>query len=138
MRLFTYFAVSLAAANAFQLRPLVVQDRDQVIEPDTCPIDTISCQRTDVDPCCSPKHGLLVLSQQWDTRWGPSDAFTVHGLWPDTCSGKMLPSAGCDPARAYTNISSIIEATDRALLSDLNTYWPSNKGDNNWFWTHEW
>ncbi|KAJ1956597.1 hypothetical protein EC988_001265, partial [Linderina pennispora] len=74
----------------------------------------------------------------WDTRWGPSDAFTVHGLWPDTCDGKMLPSNGCDPQRAYTNISSIIRADSMELHDNMNTYWPSNKGDNNWFWTHEW
>ncbi|KAJ2059518.1 hypothetical protein GGI17_004339 [Coemansia sp. S146] len=136
------FAASLAVVNALQQQqqhPFIVQDSDLLtFQPDTCPIDTISCQRSDIDPCCSPKNGLLVLSQQWDTRWGPSDAFTIHGLWPDTCAGKMLPGAGCDSTRAYTNISSIIEATDPALLGELNTYWPSNKGDNNWFWTHEW
>ncbi|KAJ2804560.1 hypothetical protein H4R20_002456 [Coemansia guatemalensis] len=107
--------------------------------PDTCPIDTISCQHTGVDPCCSPRNGLLVLAQQWDTRWGPSDAFTVHGLWPDTCEGSQLPGGGCDRHRAYTNVSHIIEeSTDTALYDDMNKYWPSNKGDNNWFWTHEW
>ncbi|KAJ2258722.1 hypothetical protein GGI13_000487 [Coemansia sp. RSA 455] len=143
MRLFTLFAASVAAVDALQQQhPFVVQDYQDsglaTFQPDTCPIDTISCQRSDVDPCCSPKNGLLVLSQQWDTRWGPSDAFTIHGLWPDTCAGKMLPGAGCDSTRSYTNISSIVEATDPALLKELNTFWPSNKGDNNWFWTHEW
>ncbi|KAJ2041718.1 hypothetical protein GGI03_000196 [Coemansia sp. RSA 2337] len=144
MRLFTFFAASVAAVNALQQQqhPFVVQDyQDSALatfQPDTCPIDTVSCQRSDVDPCCSPKNGLLVLSQQWDTRWGPSDAFTIHGLWPDTCAGKMLPGDGCDSTRSYTNISSIVEATDPALLKELNTFWPSNKGDNNWFWTHEW
>ncbi|KAI8318704.1 ribonuclease T2 [Martensiomyces pterosporus] len=106
--------------------------------PDTCPIDTISCTRKDVDPCCSPQNGLLVLSQQWDTRWGPSDAFTVHGLWPDTCAGRQLPGGGCDRSRAYTNITGILQDSDPDLLADMTTYWPSNKGDNNWFWTHEW
>ncbi|KAJ2720612.1 hypothetical protein GGI07_004492 [Coemansia sp. Benny D115] len=106
--------------------------------PDTCPIDVISCQRKDIDSCCSPKHGLLVLAQQWDLRWGPSKAFTVHGLWPDTCDGKQLPAGGCDRERAYTNISSIIQHSDPMLFADMTTYWPSNKGDNNWFWTHEW
>ncbi|KAJ1962372.1 hypothetical protein GGI12_002690 [Dipsacomyces acuminosporus] len=109
-----------------------------VFSPDTCPVDTISCSGGDVDPCCSPHNGLLVLSQQWDTRWGPADSFTVHGLWPDTCSGKQLPSNGCDRSRAYTNITGILGANDPELLEQMNKYWPSNKGDNNWFWTHEW
>ncbi|KAJ2708804.1 hypothetical protein H4R19_004566 [Coemansia spiralis] len=107
--------------------------------PDSCPVDVESCLRTDVDPCCSPRNGLLVLAQQWDTRWGPSDQFTVHGLWPDTCDGRQLPSNGCDSTRAYTNISGILDASaDTHLRRDMDLLWPSNKGDNNWFWTHEW
>ncbi|KAJ1932915.1 hypothetical protein GGF37_006900, partial [Kickxella alabastrina] len=106
--------------------------------PDACPIDTISCKGTDVNPCCSPHNGLLVLSMQWDTRWGPSNAFTVHGLWPDTCTGKQLPANGCDPSRSYSNISGIIQDADPSLFADMTTYWPSNKGNNDWFWTHEW
>ncbi|KAJ1882142.1 hypothetical protein H4R99_002547 [Coemansia sp. RSA 1722] len=109
-----------------------------LFSPETCPIDTISCTRTDIDPCCSPQNGLLVLALQWDTRWGPSNAFTVHGLWPDTCEGKQLPNQGCDPQRSYTNISGIIQTSDPLLHADMTTYWPSNKGDNDWFWTHEW
>lgn len=125
--------LNLFAITAFAGR-FVIQDS----LPDTCPVDTISCERQDVDPCCSPRNGLLVFAQQWDTRWGPSDAFTVHGLWPDTCAGKKLPDSGCDPSRAYTNISGILQSSDPTLFKQMNTYWPSNKGDNNWFWTHEW
>ncbi|KAJ1841925.1 hypothetical protein H4S02_000352 [Coemansia sp. RSA 2611] len=143
------FPLLFALAAALSDHPLVVQqtgphDIDLGTPPahrapDTCPIDTISCQRADIDPCCSPTNGLLVLAQQWDTRWGPSDQFTVHGLWPDTCQGKQLPTNGCDPARAYTNITDILaRSQDARLLSDMATFWPSNKGDNNWFWAHEW
>ncbi|KAJ2004676.1 hypothetical protein H4R26_002370 [Coemansia thaxteri] len=134
-------ACPLASAYAFDfLQQQPSAERDLAFAPDTCPIDTVSCQRSDVDPCCSPTNGLLVLALQWDTRWGPSDAFTVHGLWPDTCTGKQLPGNGCDASRAYTNISGIIAASTDGdqLLQSMNTFWPSNKGDNNWFWTHEW
>ncbi|KAJ2783872.1 hypothetical protein GGI15_002434 [Coemansia interrupta] len=125
-------ALAVASANPLQ------RQHSFLATNATCPIDTISCSGEPVSPCCSPTNGLLVLALQWDTRWGPSNAFTVHGLWPDTCEGKQLPANGCDPARAYTNITSIIRSSDVSLLADMNTYWPSNKGDNNWFWTHEW
>ncbi|KAI9500375.1 hypothetical protein GGI25_003156 [Coemansia spiralis] len=134
------FALILAPAVAHTVLLNNEANERQLTEIDlapTCPLDTVSCQRTDVDPCCSPTNGLLVLALQWDTRWGPSDAFTVHGLWPDTCKGKQLPRNGCDPSRAYTNISQIIDQ-DPGLRDRMDTYWPSNKGDNNWFWTHEW
>ncbi|KAJ1764958.1 hypothetical protein J3B01_000464 [Coemansia erecta] len=151
MHLFT--TLSLAAVlctvhGAPSVRPptLVVQGNALDIDmlpphtaPGTCPIDTISCQRTDIDPCCSPQNGLLVLAQQWDTRWGPSDQFTVHGLWPDTCQGKQLPGSGCDHTRAYSNITDILSSSnDPDIIRDMNSLWPSNKGDNNWFWSHEW
>lgn len=40
---------------------------------------TVSCQSTNVDSCCSPKNGLVVLALQWIVGYGPSDEFTVHG-----------------------------------------------------------
>ncbi|RUS28408.1 hypothetical protein BC938DRAFT_481921 [Jimgerdemannia flammicorona] len=49
-----------------------------------CRTDILSCSTTVEDTCCSPKHGLLVLAQQWIRGIGPSDAFTMHGLWPNT------------------------------------------------------
>ncbi|KAJ1822503.1 hypothetical protein LPJ56_000734 [Coemansia sp. RSA 2599] len=132
-------AVAIPAQHVFDLHhDHDAQNTASPFSPDTCPVDAISCTRTDIDPCCSPTNGLLVLALQWDTRWGPSNAFTVHGLWPDTCEGKQLPNQGCDPQRSYTNISGIIRAADPLLHADMSTYWPSNKGDNDWFWTHEW
>ncbi|KAJ2160191.1 hypothetical protein GGF46_002453 [Coemansia sp. RSA 552] len=135
MRILGSFLLLAACASAESQHPFAAPNHS----PDSCPADTVSCQRTDVDPCCSPANGLLVLAQQWDTRWGPSDAFTVHGLWPDTCAGKQLPRNGCDPSRAFANVSAIIDASsDSGLREDMDTFWPSNKGDNNWFWSHEW
>ncbi|KAJ1674972.1 hypothetical protein EV182_002189 [Spiromyces aspiralis] len=105
---------------------------------DTCPKDILSCTRDDVDGCCSPKNGLVVLTQQWDTRVGPSDQFTMHGLWPDRCDGTYNGNRGCDPSRSYSNIADIIRGLDSQLYADMKTYWPSSKGDDNWFWEHEW
>ncbi|KAJ2522028.1 hypothetical protein GGI11_000465 [Coemansia sp. RSA 2049] len=130
-------APAIAASAAVLQQPGANEKRGNPWQ--SCPIDAVSCQGPAADPCCSPENGLLVMALQWDSRFGPSDAFTVHGLWPDTCKGKQLPSGGCDSARAYTNVSAIIESgTDLELAGDMATYWPSNKGDNNWFWTHEW
>ena len=49
-----------------------------------------------------PSMGLLVLVQQWYNGLGPSDEFTMHGLWPDTCSGGQGPANGCDANRVYS------------------------------------
>ncbi|KAJ2384522.1 hypothetical protein GGI05_004982 [Coemansia sp. RSA 2603] len=81
----------------------------------------------------------MVLVQQWDTGLGQSDQFTLHGLWPDTCTGDQTGDSGFDNSRIYTNISSIIEESgDAELVDAMNLHWPSNKGDNNAFWSHEW
>lgn len=63
--------------------------------------DVLSCHwQGNVDSCCSPKYGLVVLALQWVPGYGPADEFTIHGmskairnslfsrselgLWPDT------------------------------------------------------
>ncbi|KAI7869606.1 RNase Sy, partial [Mucor mucedo] len=100
--------------------------------------NTLSCQSTTVDSCCSPTNGLVVLALQWIVGYGPSDEFTVHGLWPDTCEGKQLGSTGCDASRIYTDAGTRVKAANSALYTRMNTYWPSYKDDNNLFWSHEW
>lgn len=45
---------------------------------------TLSCSTRVSNQCCSPAYGLVVLVQQWVPGYGPSNAFTMHGLWPDT------------------------------------------------------
>ncbi len=78
-------------------------------------------------------------SQFWDSSpsTGPSDSWTIHGLWPDHCDGTF--DANCDPNRAYTNISSILAAAGATtVLSYMNTYWKDVKGDDESFWDHEW
>jgi len=53
------------------------------------------------DTCCfNSPGGQLLLTQFWDTdpETGPTDSFTLHGLWPDECNGGYQES--CDPSRA--------------------------------------
>ncbi|KXN71523.1 base non specific RNase Rh [Conidiobolus coronatus NRRL 28638] len=100
-----------------------------------CP-NVLSCTQS-VDSCCSPKMGVLVLALQWIEDSGPSDQWTLHGLWPNNCDGSHGPSDGCDDDRNYDNMAQIV-AQDRALESQMNEYWSSYKGDNPAFWSHEW
>ncbi|KAI9022229.1 ribonuclease T2-like protein [Phycomyces nitens] len=125
------FSLLFAAASLVSAGP-VLNARD------SCPINTLSCSTTNVDTCCSPKYGLVLLVQQWVKKYGPSDAFTLHGLWPDTCSGGQTGSSGCDSSRTYSNVGTILESGNPTLYSSMNTYWPSYNDDNNVFWTHEW
>ncbi|KAI8060865.1 RNase Sy [Gongronella butleri] len=104
----------------------------------TCPLNALSCSSTAGGSCCSPTNGLLILVQQWIPGWGPSDGFTLHGLWPDTCSGGQTGSSGCDSSRQYTGLASIVQSYNSTLYNEMTTYWPSYTGDNDAFWTHEW
>ncbi|KAJ1923788.1 hypothetical protein IWQ60_005653, partial [Tieghemiomyces parasiticus] len=54
------------------------------------------------------------------------------------CNGDMPPKNGCDSERIYDDVSTTVEARDGTLFSWMNTYWPSNRNDNNLFWSHEW
>jgi len=60
----------------------------------------------------------------------------MHGLWPNTCSNGQGPSNGCDADRQYTDIAGTL--TDAGMIDEMNSLWPSYKGDNNAFWEHEW
>ncbi|KAL8940242.1 MAG: hypothetical protein Q9211_002372 [Gyalolechia sp. 1 TL-2023] len=110
--------------------------------PATCSNTQLSCQNTTAvaDTCCfNAPGGLLLLTQFWDTNppTGPTNSWTVHGLWPDNCDGTY--EQYCDPSREYTNITSIITAAGRTdLLDYMNTYWKDYQGDDESFWEHEW
>ena len=52
----------------------------------SCPAGTaLSCQNTTIitDTCCTEVQGQVLQVQFWDTdpATGPSDSWTVHGLW---------------------------------------------------------
>ncbi|OCL06839.1 ribonuclease T2, partial [Glonium stellatum] len=110
--------------------------------PATCSNPQLSCQNTTAvsDLCCfNAPGGQLLQTQFWDTNpsTGPSNSWTVHGLWPDHCDGTF--DSNCDPNRAYTNITSILQSFGKTdLLSYMNTYWKDYQGDDESFWEHEW
>ena len=110
--------------------------------PASCPNPQISCQNTTAisNTCCfNAPGGQLLQTQFWDFNpaTGPSDSWTIHGLWPDHCDGTY--DQFCDPNRQYTNISSILQAAGaNDLLSYMNKYWKDYQGKDESFWEHEW
>ncbi|KAL1924149.1 uncharacterized protein VTP21DRAFT_7184 [Calcarisporiella thermophila] len=102
-----------------------------------CRPDIMSCSAENVDTCCSPKYGVVVLALQWLEDAGPKDGFTLHGLWPDKCDGHYPPFQGCDHTRAYNNVEEILR-NNTELYEKMKRYWPSYTGDLNKFWSHEW
>nr|GAT55724.1 ribonuclease T2 [Mycena chlorophos] len=96
--------------------------------------------------CCleGSETGLLLQTQFWDAgsssdSTGPTNSWTIHGLWPDACDGTF--EENCDSSRDYTGISTLL--TDQggsSTLSFMNTYWknlPSDGSDEE-LWEHEW
>ncbi|KAH8099754.1 ribonuclease T2 [Cristinia sonorae] len=101
-----------------------------------------SCHNTThvSDLCCfeSP-GGLLLQTQFWDTNpsTGPSDSWTIHGLWPDNCDGTF--GQDCDPSRAYTDIADLLSSQGASdTLSFMKEFWVDINGQNEQFWEHEW
>ncbi|KAJ8517429.1 hypothetical protein ONZ45_g5377 [Pleurotus djamor] len=71
-----------------------------------------SCGNTTAveDLCCfEHPYGLILQTQFWDgeTSNGPSDSWTVHGLWSDRCDGTY--DEFCDPSRDYDDLSGILK-----------------------------
>ncbi|KAF7547184.1 hypothetical protein G7046_g9085 [Stylonectria norvegica] len=129
-----FFQFALAALTA---GPALVAGQGSL----SCPANSpLSCQNTTAtaDTCCfNYPGGQLLLTQFWDSdpATGPSDSWTVHGLWPDNCDGTY--EATCDPNRQYTNISEILSAAAPSTLSYMQTYWKDYKGNDESFWEHE-
>ncbi|KAL1303264.1 hypothetical protein AAFC00_006677 [Neodothiora populina] len=109
----------------------------------TCSPDVpISCRNTSVvdNLCCfNAPGGQMLQTQFWDVNppTGPSDAWTVHGLWPDLCDGSY--DANCDDSRYHSNISAILtEYGADDLLAYMQTYWKDYHGNDQSLWYHEW
>ncbi|KAH8898934.1 ribonuclease T2 [Thozetella sp. PMI_491] len=109
----------------------------------TCSSTIESCTSaasSSTNTCCVNKPGgLFIQTQFWDTNpvTGPSNSWTIHGLWPDNCDGTYDES--CDSSRAYTNIGGILQSFGKSdLVTYMNTYWQSNDGTPESFWEHEW
>jgi ribonuclease T2 len=110
--------------------------------PLTCSNPQTSCKNTTAvaDTCCfNAPGGQLLQTQFWDTNpsTGPSNSWTIHGLWPDHCDGTY--DSNCDSSREYTNITAILQSYGKSdLLAYMNTYWVDLDGNDESFWEHEW
>lgn len=79
--------------------------------------------------CVADRSGNVVT--------GPSNSWTIHGLWPDNCDGTY--DSSCDSSRAYTNMTELIQTYgSQSLLDFMNTYWLSDSESAEAFWEHEW
>jgi len=87
--------------------------------------------------CFEYPRGLILLTQSWQSNTGPTESWTIYGLWSDNCDGTYITN--CDPSRDYSNISGLLEnqGASSALLF-MQTYWVDRNGDNEKFWEHEW
>ncbi|KAI4722679.1 ribonuclease T2 [Aureobasidium sp. EXF-10727] len=109
---------------------------------ESCPANApISCQTSGTiqNTCCTEVQGQVLQTQFWDSSpaTGPSDSWTIHGLWPDNCDGSY--EATCDSSRAYTDIGCILlDKGHGDILSYMETYWKDYQGDDESFWEHEW
>ncbi|KAI1175034.1 ribonuclease t2 [Nemania sp. FL0916] len=107
----------------------------------SCPTDLpFSCSNTTVvdDLCCFiAPGGDILLTQFWDTNpsTGPSDSWTIHGLWPDNCDGTY--EQYCDESRQYTNITAILRERAPCTLKTMQVYWKDYQGNDESFWEHE-
>ncbi|KAJ7481046.1 RNase Gf29 [Mycena galericulata] len=109
-----------------------------------CPTNgTPSCGTpAGTNTCCfETPGGLLLQTQFWDTSpsTGPSNSWTIHGLWPDECN--LSFQENCDSSRAYTGISSLLTAQGGSSTLDfMNTFWKNdpNDGSDEELWEHEW
>lgn len=131
-------SIALAAvpvANALSL---------ELVSRATCSSSVQSCSSSasssSVSSCCVNKPGgQLLQTQFWDTDpvTGPSNSWTIHGLWPDNCDGTY--DENCDSSRAYTDITTILNNNGKSsLVSYMQNYWQSNSESPEAFWEHEW
>ncbi|KIY03134.1 uncharacterized protein Z520_01601 [Fonsecaea multimorphosa CBS 102226] len=134
------------------------------IKPPLCPNPpSLSCPSSppqdDINTCCvNHPSGHFLQTQFWDTAppIGPNNSWTIHGLWPDLCTGGF--EAFCDSSRSHSDIRAVLRHAleedheeDSAqshhgthsemidgLLSFMETYWLSLDGDHEHLWAHEW
>ncbi|KAJ7597449.1 ribonuclease [Mycena floridula] len=135
---------TLASASPFtsSVEPFSLFGRAASISSGCSTTGSASCHNTSstANLCCfeSP-GGLLLQTQFWDTNpsTGPSNSWTIHGLWPDNCDGTF--EENCDPSRAYTGIGSLLTAQGASsTLTFMNTFWKDINGADETFWEHEW
>ncbi|KAE9386323.1 ribonuclease T2 [Gymnopus androsaceus JB14] len=118
--------------------------RDVAISSGCSTTGTASCHNTSAvsNLCCFESPGGLILQTQfWDTdpSTGPSNSWTIHGLWPDNCDGTFPEN--CDPSRDQSDITtaSLISIMARRSLLQLQ-FWKNDPddGSDEELWSHEW
>ncbi|CAK5284961.1 unnamed protein product [Mycena citricolor] len=131
------------AVSAGLIRPLLIpRGLEPSISSGCGTRGALSCSSSAKGSCCYEAPGGLILQTQfWDTNppTGPTDSWTIHGLWPDHCDGSY--SSNCDSSRDYTNIGSLLSAQGgSSTLSYMNKYWKNdpNDGSDSELWAHEW
>ncbi|RCK64769.1 Ribonuclease T2-like 1-A [Candida viswanathii] len=115
----------------------------------SCPVDSpLSCSTsgdTSNSCCYESPAGVIELTQFWDYDpvTGPSDIFTMHGLWSMYCTGTSYPQS-CDSSLEVTSSGSTLQDiivnqfNDQELYDNLSKYWKDINGNDHLFWAHEW
>ncbi|KAI7943461.1 hypothetical protein MJO28_010989 [Puccinia striiformis f. sp. tritici] len=136
---------SFLSTQQQQQQQLILNDNEE--EHPTCPANPpTSChlpsstEDRPINACCTnTPGGQLLLTQFWDSHpaTGPTDSWTIHGLWPDNCDGTY--EASCDSSRQYHNITQILqEGGGKEALTFMQKYWKDQHGNDESFWQHEW
>ncbi|RYP51990.1 hypothetical protein DL768_002786 [Monosporascus sp. mg162] len=101
----------------------------------------MSCQITAtvaVDTCgFKQPGGQLLLTQFWDTDppTGPTDPWTIHGLWSNNCDDAWEQI--CDNSRKYKNITEILEPLAALTLKSMDVCRKDNRGNDERLWEYK-
>ncbi|KAK4518319.1 uncharacterized protein ATC70_001671 [Mucor velutinosus] len=133
------FMLPLLVLLGLSSAQITANQLDALDAPNYFNASVVSCHWSGaVDACCSPKYGLRVFALQWSPGWGPADEFTIRGLFSDTCDSHNVPDHGYDKSRNSNQAATIVQNMNETVYNRMSTFWPSNKGNNNQFWSHEW
>lgn len=79
----------------------------------------------------------MVLALSWAPSVGPSNKFTIHGLWPNQCNG--VPINDCFEPKGLSSalLQQKLTQDYPDVLGRMNTLWPSVAVPNINFWYDE-